>query len=61
MKKRIISLVLGVITAFSVTGCAPIRLETQEQKEMKQRIKEEMAELDEILARSKGEETTIQD
>lgn len=59
MKKRIFCLIMGVFTAFSITGCTPIRVETQEQKEMKQKMKEELAELDEILAKSKTEETEI--
>ena len=55
MKKRIFCLIIGIFTAFSMVGCTPIRVETQEQKEMKQKIKEELAELEEILAKSKAE------
>lgn len=61
MKKRIFCLILGAFTAFSITGCTPIRVETQEQKEMKQKMKAELAELEEILARSRGEETDMND
>ena len=56
--KKFLCLVLGVVTALTFSSCAPTRVETQEQKEMKQRIKEEMAELDEILARGRAQETT---